>query len=63
MGHIEYASPECLNLRDLVTYDIAGDELLQTSLAALGADGMSPSSKTTWTITPAPRLDAMRIIS
>jgi proteasome accessory factor A len=39
MGHIEYASPECLNLRDLVTYDVAGDELLQNSLAALGADG------------------------
>src|SRR5258705_8429680 len=39
MGHIEYASPECLNLRDLVTYDLAGDELLQMSLDALGANG------------------------
>ncbi len=39
MGHIEYASPECLHLRDLVTYDLAGDELLQSSLAALGAAG------------------------
>jgi Pup-ligase protein len=39
MGHIEYASPECLHLRDLVTYDVAGDELLQLSLAALGAAG------------------------
>ena len=36
MGHIEYASPECLNLRDLVTYDLAGDELLYSSLCALG---------------------------
>ena len=36
MGHIEYASPECLNLRDLVTYDLAGDELLHSSLCALG---------------------------
>src|SRR6202790_2892636 len=36
MGHIEYASPECLHLRDLVTYELAGDDLLQTSLAALG---------------------------
>ncbi|MBA3882406.1 MAG: proteasome accessory factor PafA2 family protein [Chthoniobacterales bacterium] len=36
MGHIEYASPECLNLRDIVTYDLAGDELLQGGLAALG---------------------------
>jgi proteasome accessory factor A len=37
MGHIEYASPECLHLRDLVAYDLAGDDLLQSSLVALGA--------------------------
>ncbi|HSH38137.1 MAG TPA: proteasome accessory factor PafA2 family protein [Chthoniobacterales bacterium] len=36
MGHIEYASPECLNLRDMVAYDLAGDELLQSALEALG---------------------------
>src|SRR5260370_6864821 len=24
MGHIEYASPECLHFHDLVTYEIAG---------------------------------------
>ena len=42
MGHIEYASPECLNLRDIVTYDVAGDELLQSALEALGvADRVS----------------------
>ena len=35
MGHIEYASPECLSLRDMVTYDLAGDELLQSALEAL----------------------------
>jgi proteasome accessory factor A len=39
MGHIEYASPECLHLRDLVMYDLAGDELLQSALAALGGAG------------------------
>src|SRR4051794_4605323 len=39
MGHIEYASPECLHLRDLVTYDLAGDELLQSSLTAVGGNG------------------------
>jgi len=39
MGHIEYASPECLHLHDLVSYELAGDELLQSSLAALGAEG------------------------
>src|SRR4051812_24544935 len=37
MGHIEYASPECLHLRDGVTYDIAGDQLLHTALEQLGA--------------------------
>ena len=37
MGHIEYASPECLHLRDVVTYDIAGDQLLQAALEELGA--------------------------
>ena len=39
MGHIEYASPECLHLHDLVSYDLAGDQLLQSSLEALGAAG------------------------
>src|ERR1700675_1482173 len=38
MGHIEYASPECLHLHDLVTYEMAGDQLLRESLAALEAD-------------------------
>ena len=37
MGHIEYASPECLLLRDLVTYDVAGDHLLQSALKSLNA--------------------------
>src|SRR5678816_1046057 len=38
MGHIEYASPECLHLHDLVTYELAGDDLLQSALSALGAE-------------------------
>jgi proteasome accessory factor A len=37
MGHIEYASPECLHLRDVVTYDLAGDRLLQSALEMLEA--------------------------
>lgn len=37
MGHIEYASPECLHLRDVVAYDLAGDRLLQSALESLGA--------------------------
>ncbi len=42
MGHIEYASPECLSLRDAVTYDLAGDQLLQAGLDELGvADRVS----------------------
>src|SRR6186713_1374391 len=39
MGHIEYASPECLHLHDLVTYELAGDDLLQSALAGLGGAG------------------------
>src|SRR5438477_12281347 len=35
MGHIEYASPEWLHLHDLVSYELAGDQLLQSSFAAL----------------------------
>ena len=37
MGHIEYASPECRQLRDIVAYDLAGDQLLQSALESLGA--------------------------
>src|SRR3954470_6634684 len=37
MGDIEKTSPECLGLRDVVTYDLAGDQLLQTALEDLGA--------------------------
>src|SRR5438105_3447749 len=38
MGHIEYASPECLHLHDLVSYELAGDDLLRSALIALGAE-------------------------
>ena len=42
MGHLEYSSPECLDLRDMVAYDLAGDALLQMGLEALGvADQVS----------------------
>ncbi|MEP6777392.1 MAG: proteasome accessory factor PafA2 family protein [Chthoniobacterales bacterium] len=42
MGHIEYASPECLTLRDAVAYDVAGDRILQSALETLGvADHVS----------------------
>ena len=37
MGHIEYASPECLSLRDAVAYDLAGDTILQSALDSLRA--------------------------
>jgi hypothetical protein len=36
MGHLEYSSPECLSLRDLVSSDIAGDMLLNRALSELG---------------------------
>ena len=42
MGHLEYSSPECLALDDMVAFDLAGDALLQSGLTALGvADGVS----------------------
>jgi len=37
MGHMEYASPECLGLRDMVSYDIAGDMMLQSALDEMDA--------------------------
>jgi proteasome accessory factor A len=36
MGHIEYATPECTRLTDLVAYDRAGDLLLQRALEEMG---------------------------
>jgi hypothetical protein len=36
MGHLEYCTPECLDLRDLITYDLAGDRLLNEALQGLG---------------------------
>lgn len=36
MGHLEYASPECLSLDDLVSYDRAGDLILQEALNETG---------------------------
>ncbi len=62
MGHIEYASPECLHLHDLVTYEMAGDELLRSSLAALEAGRSPASSRITSIITPARPLVATKII-
>ena len=38
MGHLEYSSPECLDLRDLVSYDIAGDLLLTRALREMGIE-------------------------
>ena len=42
MGHLEFASPECHSLRDLVASDRAGDWLLQDAVNELGlADRVS----------------------
>ena len=38
MGHLEYASPECLDLRDIVAFDLAGDILVQSAVMALRAE-------------------------
>jgi proteasome accessory factor A len=36
MGHLEYASPECHSLTDIVASDRAGDRLLQQAIEELG---------------------------
>lgn len=36
MGHIEYATPECTRLSEIVAYDRAGDVLLQEALKKMG---------------------------
>lgn len=36
MGHLEYASPECTSLTDVVASDRAGDRLLQQAIDELG---------------------------
>ncbi|MFQ5780475.1 MAG: proteasome accessory factor PafA2 family protein [Nitrospiria bacterium] len=36
MGHLEYASPECIRLADLVAYDRAGDRILQEAIEEMG---------------------------
>lgn len=42
MGHLEFSTPECLSLRDIVAYDRAGDYLLQHALEHMGlADKVS----------------------
>ena len=36
MGHLEYATPECTALADLVAYDRAGDQIIQQTLEEMG---------------------------
>ena len=36
MGHLEYASPECIHLHDLISYDRAGDRMIQQALEETG---------------------------
>jgi len=36
MGHIEYSTPECLSLKDIVAFERAGDALLQGALEHMG---------------------------
>ena len=36
MGHLEYSSPECRTVEDSVAYDLAGDQMIQAALEALG---------------------------
>src|SRR5687768_11859262 len=36
MGHLEYCTPECATLQDVMRYDRAGDRMLLDALQALG---------------------------
>ena len=36
MGHLEYCTPECRSLLDVLRYDRAGDHILNSALASLG---------------------------
>ncbi len=38
MGHIEYCTPECVSVTDVVRYDRAGDRLLLEAVQSLGLD-------------------------
>lgn len=39
MGHLEYCTPECRSLRDLVRYDRVGDRMLGLAVKELGLEG------------------------
>ena len=39
MGHLEYATPECRTVRDLVAYDLAGDAMIEAAVEAMGVGG------------------------
>ena len=62
MGHLEYASPECFTLTDLVTYDRAGDTLIQDAVEELGWRDSIGIIKTMLISRPTRRLVVMRII-
>src|SRR5260370_1604159 len=38
MGNLEYSSPECISLRDLVSFDIAGDLMLNRALSEMDVE-------------------------
>lgn len=41
MGHMEYCTPECLSVRDIIHYDRAGDMMLNLALKELGMDSVA----------------------
>ena len=38
-GHLEYASPECRTIKDLIAAEVAGDRILSGAVALLGQQG------------------------
>jgi proteasome accessory factor A len=51
-SHLEYATPECASLFDLVRHEKAGQRILVDILRGLGWKSASASTITMWTISP-----------
>ncbi|MBM3823519.1 MAG: peptidase [Verrucomicrobia bacterium] len=41
MGHMEYCTPECQSLRDLIAFDRAGDRMLHHAIQGLGLSSLA----------------------
>jgi len=63
MGHLEYCTPECVSLLDILRYDRAGDALALQAVKALGLAGDVSFIRNNMTIIPERLSVATKIIS